>query len=167
MRILVASAFRPSGRTDRSDLGHALELALRDAGHDVEAIRIPFDPDPDPDILWPQLLAFRLTDVSDIGELLVATATPCHLLRHPGKILWLTEHYPWIDDESPAFQLLQTADRQACGEAAAAYAVSQHLCDRIARSSGRAVEVLSPPGEESWQAVVATLTGQADHPAVR
>jgi hypothetical protein len=166
MRVLVASAFRPSGKAEPTDLGHALERALQDAGHDVEAIRIPFDPDPDPDVLWPQLLAFRLTDVSDIGELLVATATPCHLLRHPRKVLWLTEHYPWIDDESDAFQLLRTADRQACGEAVAAFAVSQSLCDRIARLSGRAVEPLSPPGEGSWHTVLATLTAQVDRPTI-
>jgi hypothetical protein len=166
MRVLVASAFRPSGRAEQRDLGHALELALRDAGHDVEAIRIPFYPDPDPDVWWPQLLAFRLTDVSDIGDLLVATATPCHLLRHPRKVLWLSEYYPWIDDESAAFHLLRTADRQACGEATAAFAVSQDLCDRIARLSGRAVEPLSPPGEGSWHTVVAALTGRADRPVV-
>jgi hypothetical protein len=166
MRVLIASAFRPAARADHSDLGHALELALRDVGHDVEAIRIPFDPDPDPDVLWPQLLAFRLTDVSDIGELLVATATPCHLLRHPRKVLWLTEHYPSIDDESAAFHLLRTTDRRACCESAAAFAISQRLCDRIARSSGRAVEPLSPPREGSWHTVVAALMARVDVPAI-
>ena len=51
--------------------------------------------------LWAQLFAFRMTNVSDVGELLVATDAPCHLLRHRRKVLWLTEHYPWLDDESP------------------------------------------------------------------
>jgi len=157
VRVLIASPFRPSGEPGQRDLGRALELAMQDHGHDVDAIRIPFDRDPD--ALWTQLLAFRLTDVSDVGDLLVATGTPCHLLRHPRKVLWLTEHYPWIDDGSTALDSLRTADREACGEATAAFAVSRHLCHRIARSSGRAVEPLPPPRQGSWEPVVAALTG--------
>ena len=113
MRVLIASPFRPWCEPGQEDLGRALELAMRDHGHDVDAIRIPFDCDPDE--LVPQLLALRLTDVSDVGELLVATGTPCHLLRHPRKVLWLTEHYPWIGDGSSALQSLRppTARRAA------------------------------------------------------
>ena len=106
MWILVASAFRPSEESDQEDLGRALEIALRDHGHEVESIRIPFDRDPD--ALLTQLFSFRMTNVSDVGELLVATGTPCHLLRHWRKVLWLTEHYPWLDDESPEFRSLMT-----------------------------------------------------------
>jgi hypothetical protein len=157
MRVLIAGPFRPSSEQG-NDHARALELAMRDQGHEVDAIRIPFDPDPE--TLWPQLLAFRLTDVSDIGELLVATATPCHLLRHPRKVLWLTEHYPWIDDESATLRSLQTADRRASAEATALFASSPRLRDRITRSTGAAVELLRPPQqEESWGPVIAALTG--------
>ena len=149
MRVLIASPFRPSWESGQRDFGRALEFAMQDRGHEVDAIRIPFDRDLD--TLWAQLLAFRLTDVSDVGELLVATGTPCHLLRHPRKVLWLTEHYPWIDDGSTALDSLRAVDRQACGEATAAFAVSQRLCDRIARSGGRAVEPLPPPRQGSWE----------------
>ena len=138
---------------------------MQDHGHEVDAIRIPFDPDLD--ALWSQLLAFRLTDVSEWGELLVATGTPCHLLRHPHKVLWLTEHYPWIDDRSGTLQSLRAADRQACEEATEAFAVSQRLCDRIAQSSGRAVELLSPPRQVPWNRIVAALTGREERAAVR
>jgi hypothetical protein len=155
MQVLIASPFRPSCEPGETDLGRALELALQEQGHEADAIRIPFDPDPD--ALWAQLLAFRLTDVGDRG-VLVATATPCHLLRHPHKVLWLDEHYSWIDDWSTALDSLRSADRQACGEAVAAFAVSQRLCDRIAHSSGRAVKLLAPPQQGSWQPVVAALT---------
>ena len=128
---------------------------MQERGHEVDAIRIPFDADPD--VLWPQLLGFRLTDVGDRGDLLVATGTPGHLLRHPHKVLWLAEHYPWIDDGSAALESLRAADRRAFGEAAAAFAVSKRLCDRIAHSSGCAVELLPPP-KGSWNSVIAALT---------
>lgn len=138
---------------------------MQDHGHDVEAIRIPFDPDPDE--LCGQLLAFRLTDVGEWCELLVATGTPCHLLRHPRKVLWLTEHYPCIDGRSAALDLFRAADRQACDEATAAFAVSRGLCNRIAQSSGRPIELLPPPQHGSWHRVVAALTGDDRRGAVR
>jgi hypothetical protein len=164
MRVLIASPLRQWPKEGRADLARALELAMREHGHEVDTIRIPFDPDPG--ALWPQLLAFRLTDVSDAGDALVATGTPSHLLRHPRKVLWLTEHYPWIDDGSAAFHSLQTADRRARAEATAAFAISPRLCDRIARSTGSAVELLRPPPQEgSWGPVVATLTGGGRHAA--
>jgi hypothetical protein len=156
MWILVASRFRPSWEPDQEDLGGALEIALRDHGHEVDSIRIPFDRDPS--ALLTQLFGFRMTNVSDVGELLVATGTPCHLLRHQRKVLWLTEHYSWIDDESPELRSLMVADRQAVDEARAAFAVSEHLCKRVARSSGCAVALLPPPPRGSWDRVVATLT---------
>jgi hypothetical protein len=157
MMILVASAFQPWSAPGQEDLGRALERALRDHGHEVESIRIPFDRNTD--AMWAQLFALRLTNVSDVGELLVATGTPCHLLRHQRKVLWLTEHYPWLDDRSPALASLSVADHQACGEANSVFAVSEGLCDRVARSSGRAVEALPPPPQGSWERVVAALTG--------
>ncbi len=157
MRVLIASPFRPSWESGQTDLGRALELAMKDHGHEVDAIRIPFDPDPA--ALWAQLLAFRLTDLSDEAELLVATGTPCYLLRHPRKILWLTEHYPWIDDRGTALHSLRAADREACGEATATFAVSQLLCDRITHSTGCAIGLVAPPRQGSWHSVVATLTG--------
>jgi hypothetical protein len=165
MMILVASGCRPSWEPGQEDLGLALEVALRDYGHEVESIRIPFDRDPE--ALWAQLFAFRLTNVSDVGELLVATGTPCHLLRHRRKVLWLTEHYPWLDDGSTALHSLRVADRQACGEAGAVFADSERLCDRIARSSGRAVEPLPPPPRGSWDRVVAALTMRDQAPSNR
>ena len=160
MWILVASAFRPSEGPDHDDLGTELEVALRDRGHEVDSIRIPFDRDPS--ALLSQLFALRMTNVRDVGELLVATGTPCHLLRHWRKVLWLTEHYPWLDDESPEFRSLMTADRTALSEARAAFAASEHLCERLARSSGSGVELLPPPPGGSWDRVVAELT-MSDH----
>lgn len=156
MRVLVASAFRPPWELDLEDLSGQLEVALQDHGHEVESIRIPFGRDPD--ALWTQLFALRMTNVSDVGELLVATSAPCHLLRHRHKVLWMTEHYPWLEEGSAALESLRLADRRACEEASAAYAVSQSLRERIARPSASPVEVLPPPLHGSWDRVIAALT---------
>jgi hypothetical protein len=163
MWVLVASPFRLSGEPDDEAPDRQLEIALRDHGHEVDSIQIPFDPDPD--ALWEQLFAFRMTHVRDVGELLVATGTPCHLLRHRRKILWLTEHYPWLDDGSAVLRSLAVADRQACAEARATFAASEPVRDRIARSSRTAPGLLAPPPEGSWERVVAGLTGPGRGPA--
>jgi hypothetical protein len=161
MRVLIAGSFRPASEPGQTDLARALALATRDHGHDVDTISIPFDPEPD--ALWAQLLAFRLTDVSDVGDVLIATAAPCHLLRHPRKVLWLTEHYPWFESGSAPLHSLQMADRRACAEATGAFAISPALCDRVAGLTSTPVEVLPPPPEGSWGAVVAALTAD-DYP---
>ena len=157
MWILVASAFRSSGEPDQEDLRGRLEAELRDHGHEVDSIRIPFDPNPD--ALWEQLFAFRMTNVRDVGELLLATGTPCHLLRHRRKLLWLTDHYPSLEDGSEVLASLALADRQACAEATATFAASDRVRDRIARSSGTVPGLLAPPPEGSWEHVVEALTG--------
>jgi hypothetical protein len=157
MVVLVASSTsQPLWEPATEDLGRELEIALRDHGHEVESIRIPFDRDPS--ALWAQLFAFRLANVSDVADLLVATGTPCHLLRHRRKVLWLTEHYPWLDDDSAALRSLGMADRQAWGEADAVFAASDRLCDRVARSSGHTLEPLPPPPQGSWDRIVAAVT---------
>ena len=102
-----------------------------------------------------------MTHVRDVGELLVATGTPCHLLRHRRKVLWLTEHYPWLADGSAALDSLAVADRQACAEASATFAGSEALRGRIAGVSGGAVGLLPPPPEGSWDRVIAALTGSS------
>lgn len=158
MRILVASAFRPAWEPAGPDLAPALERALARAGHDVESIRIPFEPDPDG--AAPQLLALRLTDVRDTGHLLIATAAPCHLIRHARKVLWLSEHYPWPDELGEPPEWMRQSDRQAVDEAQAAYAVSLDLCARIRFLTGRAIAPLPAPAaeDESWNDVLSVLT---------
>lgn len=159
MRIIVAAAFRPEWEPASTDLGPALEQALEREGHAVEAIRIPFEPSPDS--VAPQLLALRLTDVGNVGDLLIATAAPFHLLRHRRKVLWLSEHYPWLEDVSEPPDWLRLADQLAIDEAHTAYAVSSDLCARIARVSDRVVVPLPPPAaeEQGWSSVVSVLTG--------
>ena len=83
-----------------------------------------------------------MTNIGDVGELLVATDAPCHLLRHRRKVLWLTEHYPWLEDESAVLDSLAVADRQACAEARAAFTVLGGLQHRIARASGGGIGLL-------------------------
>jgi glycosyltransferase involved in cell wall biosynthesis len=91
LRVLVASTFVPFIREGDSRIVNDLCLSLDRRGHQVDTILLPFFPDP---LTMPeQLLAFRLVDVSDRGDVLIAIRTPSYLLRHPRKVVWFIHHH--------------------------------------------------------------------------
>lgn len=71
----------------RGGRADALAGALRGAGHVVEQVWLPVDPDPAHRV--ERDLAVTLIDVSDAGEILIAVRGPAHLLRHPRRLVWL------------------------------------------------------------------------------
>jgi hypothetical protein len=87
LRIVVASAYVPF--EDRDGRADTLAERLRTAGHVVEQIWLPVDPDPARRV--ERDLAVALTDVSDAGDVLIAVRAPADLLHHPRKVVWLTD----------------------------------------------------------------------------
>jgi hypothetical protein len=173
MRILVASTFVPLRAQGADVLAASLAVALTDRGHEAERVRIPFGDHPGP--MLEQVLALRLTEISDIGELLIAVGTPAHLLRHQCKVLWLPERGvgpdPWSAGlEQPVVnregmllrEALIAADKLAFGEAQRVFAGSRAGCERLSRLNGIDVEPLPSPLSDaepsgSWDSVVAML----------
>jgi hypothetical protein len=173
MRILVASTFVPLRPQSADVLAAWLSVALAERGHDAERVRIPFAVDPA--TLLEQALALRLTEISDVGELLIAVGAPAYLLRHRRKVLWLPERDrepdPWsVQLEQPGGdrqgmllrETLIAADKLALGEAQRVFAGSRAGCERLRRSNGVAAEPLpSPIGRAdsvgAWDDVVGTL----------
>jgi hypothetical protein len=173
MRIVVASTFAPlvPQRADR--LADRLAGALTGASHEVERVRIPFA-DRHPDLLG-QLLALRLTDVAEDGDLMIALGSPAHLLRHRRKVVWLVESEE-SDDWGARLELVSddqqevllrdaviSSDALGLGEAQRVFVSSSSLGARLLRLHRLGTERLKPPSEDSadvsWNAIVATLTG--------
>ena len=98
---------------------------LRQRGHDVETVALPFRPAKSG--LLSQAAAWRLLDLStSIGrpiDLLIATRFPTYFARHPRKVAWL------IHQHRPAYDLHGTPYSDFTAAAAEDAALRQRLID--------------------------------------
>jgi glycosyltransferase involved in cell wall biosynthesis len=157
VRILIASTIVPFIDGGGRMIVRDLETMLGEAGHEVDVLWIPYDSS------WQhvpeQLLALRLTDVSDVADLLVTIRNPAHLLRHPNKVLWFIHHhrsaydlwgtiYQDIPDTPAGHQVREAiihADNEAFAEARRIFTNSQEVGDRLREFNGVESEVVYPP----------------------
>jgi hypothetical protein len=164
VRILVANTYAPLELDGREAAAASLADALAALGHETERVRIPFAEDSK--TVLEQILALRLTEISDEGELLIAVGTRAHLLRHRRKVLWLgqgdAERATWNGTSPRAtdelLAALRSADRLALAEAERVFAVTSEECDRIWRFGGVLAEPLAESPAE-WGEMAAALTG--------
>jgi glycosyltransferase involved in cell wall biosynthesis len=160
LRVAVASSFIPFTRGGDTVLVDGLVEALRRRGHEVETIMLPFWPDPEQ--MVEQMLAYRLLDVSDAGERLIAVRTPSYLLRHPSKVVWFIHHHrpaydlwetPWGNDPSGEGDQLREAimgaDHLYLREARAVFTNSAIVGERLLRFNAISSRILHPPLPES------------------
>jgi glycosyltransferase involved in cell wall biosynthesis len=166
LNVLVASTFVPFIRGGDSKIVSDLCAALRRRGHEVDTVLLPFHPDPD--MIPEQLLALRLLDVSDKGDLLIAIRTPSYLLRHENKIVWFIHHhrpaydlwgttYQDVADTPSGLSLREPiihADDLGLREATALFANSRVTARRLRDFNRLEAEVLYPPLTEGESATV-------------
>jgi hypothetical protein len=174
MRIFVANAFVLFSDGGVDALAADLGTALEGDGHVVERLRIPFEPAPG--AMLAQILALRLTEVSDTGELMICLGAPAHLLRHQRKVLWVGHFGDWAtclgqtralprDEQGELLRkAVLTADRISVHEATRVFAASADDRECVRQLSGVVAEPLvpppgGPPPSQDWTAVVAALSG--------
>jgi hypothetical protein len=87
MRVVVANTYVPLEVDARERAAAAVADALRRLGHEPERIRMPFTGEPS--TLVEELLALRLTDISEDGDAMIAVGAYAHVLRHRRKIVWV------------------------------------------------------------------------------
>ncbi len=134
-----------------------LVSAIRERGHEVDTVEIPFVS------VWDRMLeqmqAIRLMDVSDAADVLVAIRTPSYLLRHPNKRLWFIHHHrgaydlwgtPYQDIPSTPEGLavrhaVVAADEIYLRESRKIFTNSQIVADRLRDFNGIEGHVLYPP----------------------
>jgi glycosyltransferase involved in cell wall biosynthesis len=157
LRILVASSFTPFVPGGGTAIVDDLTSALRNRGHEVDTVMLPVSPEAT--ALPEQLLALRLIDLSDAGDLLIAIRPPAHALRHPNKVLWFIHHQRDLYDLwGTPFQnvasdrdgvLLREAIRRAddvyLREARQIYTNSNTVRERLWRFNTVSADVLRPP----------------------
>lgn len=158
MRIVLASTF--SSWTDGAHRRVFDDLATSLRGHDhvVDQVSLPFDRRPERMI--EQMLAIRLTDISDAGELLITLRAPSHLLEHPNKVIWFEPHDGEMTDRLVRRSALATDSATFAG-ARRAFSVSAAAAELLRQDLGRDTEVLEPPAQlgREWDVIIERLLG--------
>ena len=134
-----------------------LARAIREHGHDVDTVELPFASKWDE--MLGQMLAIRLTDVTQRSDALIAIRTPSYVLRHPNKLLWFIHHHRGAYDlwgtefqDIPATpeglavrDAIIAADDLYLREAQRVFTNSQIVSDRLKRFNHLDSTVLYPP----------------------
>jgi glycosyltransferase involved in cell wall biosynthesis len=158
LRIVVCNAQVPFVWGGAESLADALVARLRDAGHQVEPVRLPFRYDPKGEILK-SYLAWRLLDLSHSEcapiDRLIALKFPAYVAPHPHKTTWLIQQFRQAYDlygtayspldTSPADVELRRAivdmDTRCIAESRRILAIS----GRLRQYNGLTAETLYPP----------------------
>jgi hypothetical protein len=128
MRIVVAEARAPGSR--ESEPTGTLVRDLRQRGHDVETVTMPFGSGAQNGPLE-QASAWRLLDLSTAGgrtiDLLIATGFPAYFARHPRKVAWLAHSH----DVPPALAALDVRMRAECARIVTAPVYDARLVEQL------------------------------------
>lgn len=168
MRIIIATVQIPFVSGGAESHAEGLKAALIAEGHEVSIVTVPYNPAV-PEQIPDQMLACRLMDLTEIHgtrvDRLIALKFPAYLIPHPHKVVWvLHQHraaydlwdYPFEDlSATPRGVMVREAIRRAdqlLGEAAAVYANSKNVANRLAHFCGIAAAPLyhPPPNAESF-----------------
>jgi glycosyltransferase involved in cell wall biosynthesis len=157
MEVIIASTVIPFIEGGGTFIVDGLEQTLKEFGHSVCTLKIPFHSDYRN--MADQMLGLRLLDIRKSAERLITIRTPSYLLRHPSKVIWFIHHhrtaydmwntpYREIPDtpEGRAYRdLVYSADMLAFREARKIYTNSKVVGDRLRRFNRIESDVLYPP----------------------
>lgn len=157
MKIVVASSFVPFAYGGGRFIVEWLTERLRAEGHAVERIYLPFVDDPA--TMLEQTLAYRLVDVAQSADRLIAIRPPAHVIPHPNKVVWFIHHFRtfydlWDSDfrpvpdrpESHALRRrLWRMDDVALREARRILTISEVVAKRLRDFNRVPSEVVYPP----------------------
>lgn len=162
LRILICATQVPFVRGGAEQLVDGLRDALRERGHEVDVVALPFQWHP-VERIPESALAWRMLDLTVVNgqpvDLLIGTKFPSYLARHPRKVLWLVHQhrqaYDWygtpLSDftNMPEHRQVRDAifrmDRRGLGECRARYTISRNVSARLRRFNGLDSEPLYPP----------------------
>jgi glycosyltransferase involved in cell wall biosynthesis len=161
-RILICATQVPFARGGAELLVEGLCDALRERGHTVDVVSLPFAWQPH-ELIGHAALAWRLLDLSSVHDTpvdqVICTKFPSYAVRHPHKVVWLVHQhrqaYDWYGtpfsdfantaEDRPIRDMLLRMDRATLGEAQRLYAISRNVSARLKRFNGLDSRVLYPP----------------------
>src|SRR5919205_4313497 len=161
-RILICATQVPFVRGGAELLVEGLRDALRERGHSVDVVSLPFAWQPH-ELIGRAALAWRLLDLTHVNAVpvdqVICTKFPSYAVRHPRKAVWLVHQhrqaYDWYGTPYSDFvntledrtvrELLLRIDRVTLGEAQRRYTISQNVAARLKRFTGLDAIPLYPP----------------------
>ena len=159
MRIAVCHPHAPFMTGGAEQHTRGLVEALREAGHEVEIVTMPFKWYP-PGELVHQMGMWRSLDLTESNgvriDTVIALKFPAYLVRHPNKVVWLIHQHrtaydlwdhPTADisthpDGEMVREMIVKADRVALGEARWIFTNAENVRGRLERSLGIPGEAL-------------------------
>lgn len=157
MRIVIASTIVPFIQGGGTFIVDWLEIKLREYGHTVDVVNIPFSSDYTRYL--EQCIALRLYHLEDSCDRLICIRMPSYLLKHPEKYLWFIHHYreaydlwgteyqsvPNTPEGYALREYIMRADELAFSEAKKIYTNSKIVSKRLKDFNGVDSEVVYPP----------------------
>lgn len=157
MKIIVASTIVPFINGGGVFIVDWLEEKLKEYGHQVQTIKIPFVHDYQ--TVMTQMLGLRMYHLEDAADRLIAIRTPSYLLQHPDKYLWFIHHYremydlwettynmlPKEDNTLAIREYVKRADDLAFQESKKIYTNSQIVSDRLLKYNNITATPVYPP----------------------
>jgi glycosyltransferase involved in cell wall biosynthesis len=154
MRIAICHPHTPFMRGGGEAHTEGLAAALRQAGHEIDIVALPFKWYPPSELVY-QMGLWRSVDLSEANgvgiDMVIALKFPAYLVRHERKIVWLIhqhraayelyDHPEYGDlaryDEGPEVRnMIWRADGVALKEAKRVFTNSENVRDRLWRTLG-------------------------------
>lgn len=167
-RILICATQVPFVRGGAEYLVDGLRDTLRERGHTVDVVSLPFQWQPVARITE-SALAWRMIDITSFNDmavdLVICTKFPSYLVRHPHKVVWLVHQhrqaYDWygtplsdftnIPEHRQVRDQIFRMDRRGLGECSARYTISRNVSGRLRRFNSLESTPLYPPSRYADQ----------------
>ncbi len=161
-RIVICAAQVPFVRGGAEYLVDGLRDALREHGHTVDVVSLPFTWRPI-ERIGQSALAWRLLDLTHVNEVpvdqVICTKFPSYMVQHPNKVVWLVHQYrqvyDWygtpmsdfinVEPYRSVHDLIFRLDRHGLGEAQACYTISRNVGQRLYHFNRLPSTPLYPP----------------------
>lgn len=157
MKFIIATSFVPFIRGGATFIVDWLKAKFEEAGHQVDIVRLPFVEIKDS--MFEQMLSYRLLNLSEHGDCLIALRPPAYLIQHPNKRLWFIHHFrvfydlwqseycPFEDNQQNRCfrERLMEADRVGLLESKQIYTNSKIVQQRLLKFNQIQSTVLYPP----------------------
>lgn len=166
--ILICATQVPFTRGGAELLVESLGTALRERGHTVDTIALPFAWQPH-NRIGQTALAWRLLDLTRINDTpidhIICTKFPSYAAQHPQKIVWLIHQhrqaYDWYGTPFSDFTntpedratraMIRQIDRRTLSETQHRYTISHNVSARLWRFNQLSSTPLYPPSRYTGQ----------------